>query len=172
MFFNKKNRGGERKREMKTMFIIYFITLLGLCSQKLVRKYKERCADKNAVNHKKKKDWLTNTLSKCVVKYKSSWTEKITLRRGSGSFITIGKNKKVNKDETMRYCVFTMWAATHVITYMFLGFFCPSLFWLTFIIGTLFEIFECFTFDCHDILDIFYNTIGFGIGYLIQKILI
>ena len=156
------------KKQLSLMLSIYTLSLIGL----LIQKFSEDTVNANVKeNEKKKHGWMNKALSKCYFNYKSPLTEKITQGRGCGSFITVGKNKYMdNNTEDMRYCFLSGWSLSHLFTYMLLGYFCPSLFWVTFIIGTFFETFECIAFDCHDILDILCNTAGFGIGYLIQKI--
>jgi glycopeptide antibiotics resistance protein len=52
---------------------------------------------------------------------------------------------------------------------MIIGFFCPALFWLTFGIGFLFEILECLYANCHDAMDLVYNSLGFGLGKLLNQ---
>jgi len=156
------------KKQFSIMLSIYTLSLIGLLIQKFIGDTVN--ADVKD-NEKRKHSWMNQVLSKCYLNLKSPLTEKITRGRGSGSFITVGKNKYMDDNtEEMRYCFLSGWGLSHVFTYMLLGYFCPSLFWLTFIIGTFFETFECIAFDCHDILDIISNTVGFGIGYLIQKI--
>lgn len=67
-------------------------------------------------------------------------------------------------------CILTFWGLTHVILYAFLGYFCPDLFLETFIAGFMFEAFEAQYYDCHDLFDIFLNTLGFGIGWTLRSL--
>ena len=68
------------------------------------------------------------------------------------------------KSDTLNSCLMTFWGATHAVLYIFLGFFAPRSFWLTFGIGVAFEIYEKIRFDCADALDILWNSVGFLIG--------
>ncbi len=76
-----------------------------------------------------------------------------------------GKNYWLTPERTpQRYCLVTSWALTHIALYAIIGYFFPKFFWQTFAIGVTFEIGEWITLDCHDILDVLWNSIGFGIG--------
>lgn len=68
------------------------------------------------------------------------------------------------KRKSLRGCAMTFWSASHFCLYFALGFFAPSLFWLTFSTGVAFEFYENMQFDCHDVLDVAYNTAGFIAG--------
>ena len=70
-----------------------------------------------------------------------------------------------------RFCLFTTWALTHVILYAIIGFMYPTMFWPAFLIGVGFEILEWVTFDCHDILDIVWNSVGFFLGAMLKLLL-
>jgi len=88
------------------------------------------------------------------------------LPRGRNYYISVGATKAAD----FQHCIFTFWGLMHVIMYAILGFFCPDLFLETFLAGTLFEIYEAQYYDCHDLLDIGLNTLGFGIGYFLQTL--
>jgi len=68
------------------------------------------------------------------------------------------------KREELNGCAMTFWSASHFYLYLLLGFFAPALFWETFIAGVGFEIYEKYAFDCHDVLDVMYNSAGFLLG--------
>ena len=81
--------------------------------------------------------------------------------RGDNYYIGVtdeGKKLKLDK------CLVTFWGATHFFLYFFLGMFAPDLFWQTFVVGIIFELFEKYNYGCHDVLDICLNTAGFFIG--------
>ena len=61
-------------------------------------------------------------------------------------------------------CLVTFWTLSHFVLYFVLGFIAPSLFWPTFAIGVGFELYEYHKFDCHDVLDIAANSVGFLAG--------
>lgn len=67
--------------------------------------------------------------------------------------------KYAENKEKINTCLGTGWSALHFLLYFILGFLAPKLLWLTLIIGVLFEVFESFV-DCHDLLDVAYNTGG------------
>lgn len=66
-------------------------------------------------------------------------------------------------------CLFTTWELSHVIYHSFLGYFFN--FYISFISGIIFEIFEHEVFNCGSYLDIFWNFVGFLIGYALRTIL-
>lgn len=65
-------------------------------------------------------------------------------------------------------CLITFWGTSHYMLYFFLGYWCPALFWPTFVIGVGFEVYEYVQYDCADALDIAFNTIGFLSGSLLK----
>jgi hypothetical protein len=67
------------------------------------------------------------------------------------------------------YCLVTSWAVSHILLYVVLGFMFPDRFWETFAIGALFEGVEWLTLDCHDLLDLVWNSLGFLIGYWLNR---
>lgn len=60
-------------------------------------------------------------------------------------------------------CALTGWGATHVLTYMALGFIVPKLFLTVFMIALVWELIESL-FNCHDALDLILNLAGFVVG--------
>lgn len=70
-----------------------------------------------------------------------------------------------------RYCLITSWSVSHILLYAIIGYCFPSLFWQTLLIGVGYEIMEWMTLDCHDVLDIAWNSLGFVIGMTIRGIL-
>lgn len=73
------------------------------------------------------------------------------------------------KQARLNGCVTTFWSASHFALYTALGFFAPSLFWPTFAIGVGFEFYEKYAFDCHDVLDVAYNSCGFLVGRALNR---
>jgi hypothetical protein len=78
-----------------------------------------------------------------------------------------GKNYFIGCGSTN--CLVTFWTLTHGMLYTGIGYFCPDLFWPSFSIGIAFEIFEKYQYECHDALDILFNTAGFELGRYLQK---
>lgn len=85
------------------------------------------------------------------------------LRENRGKNYYLNKANGLDKDVTPN-CMLTIWGVSHIVLYMILGWFVPDKFWETLIIGILFEYLEKTFLDCHDPLDIMWNTIGFLIG--------
>jgi len=79
-----------------------------------------------------------------------------------------GKSYSVRGDEETKKrdseCFMTFWGFTHFAFYTVVGFFCPDLFWQTFTVGVGWELYEYEALDCHDTLDIVFNTAGFFTG--------
>jgi hypothetical protein len=125
---------------------------------------------------------MYNLIQDCVIYTEHPIVAKLTSFRGKNDFTVnnIEKNlenniknniEKQNKNEkdNHKYCILSLWALTHIFLYMLIGFFCPDLFIPSFLIGVIYEIVEKYSFECHDALDIFYNSLGFGIGFAINK---
>lgn len=69
-------------------------------------------------------------------------------------------------------CVLSYWGISHFILFMIFGMIAPSFFVPTLIFGILFEILEHYVWDCGDILDVAWNSLGFLTGMCIHKHLI
>lgn len=71
------------------------------------------------------------------------------------------------------YHVMTGWSCLHVVLYMFLGFLSPKYWWLMLIISVVWELFEFQQpQDCHDLLDLGWNSTGLLIGMGLRKVLL
>ena len=81
--------------------------------------------------------------------------------RGSDYFI--GSMDK-RKEKMLNKCLLTFWGLTHLIFYTIVAYMCPNYVFYAFITGCVFEFYEYQVYKCHDILDIFWNTMGLGIG--------
>ena len=64
--------------------------------------------------------------------------------------------------------IWTGWGVLHLILYFFIGFFCPKLFWLSVIVGFIWELVEYLSQDCHDLFDFINNIAGFGLGAAVR----
>lgn len=84
----------------------------------------------------------------------------IRKNRGNQYFISIPKNEQ----DDIKGCIITFWGLSHLIMYFLLAFFVPSFYIELFFIGVAFEIYEYHAFDCHDMNDIYLNTIGILLG--------
>lgn len=92
------------------------------------------------------------------------------LRDNRGKNYYLNNPNGIDKDVTPN-CMFTIWGLSHVVLYMILGWFVPNMFWQTLIIGIMFEYLENWTYDCHDILDVMWNTIGFLLGKYLRSVI-
>lgn len=110
----------------------------------------------------------TTWLKPLNVLFEHCWTGSTTsggwlqTLRGGNYWISVTDDQKIKRNS--RYCLVTTWALTHVILYAIIGFLFPNMFWLTFMIGLLYEVMEWVLLDCHDVLDLGWNSIGFLIG--------
>ena len=86
--------------------------------------------------------------------------------RGENYYIDIMDPEKKNQ---IKSCAVTFWSFSHIVLYMLLGMFSPDLFTETLLVGILFELYELVEYDCHDILDVGFNTAGFYIGHFISQ---
>lgn len=89
----------------------------------------------------------------------NKWKWLQELRGGNYYLLTMDKPK---------YCLLTTWGITHVLLYALIGFLYPNMFWPTLAIGIAFEVAETYL-DCHDVLDIMWNSLGFAIGVYLNK---
>lgn len=120
-----------------------------------------------------------------IGKHKGGWQQKlnrvhesqiITIDGEVGRALTSGRGQHYyigattpEKRERLESCVMTFWGLAHFGFFAVLGFACPDLFWETFAIGCGFEVYEKVQFDCHDLLDIIWNTLGFAAGRAIRQ---
>lgn len=86
---------------------------------------------------------------------KPTWLQKL---RGNNYWLSTGGTQQP------RYCLITSWAISHVALYAIIGYMFPDLFWQSLLIGIMYELLEWCTLDCHDVLDIGWNSLGFLIG--------
>ena len=91
---------------------------------------------------------------------------KYTKIRGKDYFINSMDKKK---EEQIKRCVLTFWNLTHYLTYIIVGYIFPSMFIESMSIGIAFEYFEYLRYDCHDLLDCFYNALGFLTGQFLRR---
>jgi len=102
---------------------------------------------------KMNKGCLLNCTSENCKKY-------ITDSRGKQYFISI----PADEQEHIRGCIITFWGLTHFVMYFILALLVPAFYIELFFIGVGFEIYEYYKFDCHDVNDIFLNTMGILLG--------
>lgn len=136
-----------------TLFIIYFISGVKLwIMAQLMKKY----------------TWAKNLSKICLIRSPSKLWDIIKNYRGKNYYLTVIEEETMDIEKN---CLFTVWALCHFILYTFLGFFAPERFWETLLIGSLFEIFENLSADCHDALDLTWNSLGFMFGRYLHQII-
>lgn len=86
--------------------------------------------------------------------------------RGNNYYIDVMDQ---NKQKLLKTCFMTFWGLSHFVLYSFLGYFAPDLFLETFMIGVAFEGLEKYKYDCHDLLDIGFNSVGFLFGRSLNR---
>ncbi len=80
-----------------------------------------------------------------------------------------GSDYFISAETPLVDCFITLWGVTHFVLYVILGALCPSLFYETFVLGVLFEVFEKIFWEGHDLLDILLNTLGFIVGLCVNQ---
>ncbi len=87
----------------------------------------------------------------------------LTKTRGKNYYISTTMTDEEKKKS--EFCLLTWWGFAHFMLYSIIGFICPDIFWETFVIGIGFEVYEHSPhLDCHDELDIVWNSMGFLAG--------
>jgi hypothetical protein len=120
-------------------------------------------------------DGLYKYTHECIGLYDSPVAEKLTSIRGDNYYSMTNLCKTVSEEDKKLYekrhkrCLVSIWAFTHICLYIVIGFYCPNLFIQTVLLGIFFEYMEKIHSNCHDALDILFNSIGFGIGYQLNK---
>ena len=147
----------SEKKQYSAMFILYFISLsLVLIVQYLLSKKHSFISG------------LTKYTRGCLYSCSQNISKFLISTRGINYYLTSKKYHPSNDDN----CLVSVWAFAHVVLYIFVGFFCPNLFVPSLLVGIFYEIMECIFYKCHDVLDIFFNSLGFGIGFQINKLFI
>lgn len=84
------------------------------------------------------------------------------------NIVTGGRDSNyfLSPDSNPKNCWFTIWELSHMIMHIFIGYFYNLQTSLGVSVG--FEVFEHYAYDCASILDIFWNMLGFSIGYSIR----
>lgn len=83
--------------------------------------------------------------------------------RGQNYLLTGRKSAK-------EFCLVTTWSVAHFLMYALIGYIFPRYFWQSFAVGVAFEGLEWITLDCHDVLDIAWNSCGFVFGAWLRQI--
>lgn len=112
-------------------------------------------------------DWCraANELHESCVIGCTQYTKPLTAGRGADYII--GGDGGTNQQ--MQNCLVTFWGFTHFMLFAMVGFIAPWLFWEMFAVGCLFEFYESVRFNCHDVLDIGLNTLGFLAGSYVRS---
>ena len=74
--------------------------------------------------------------------------------------------KRLNEEN----CILNNWHISHFVLHFFIGFFTQNIL-LSLAGGIGVELYEYWRYDCHDILDIIYNTLGALMGIALRKFL-
>lgn len=79
-------------------------------------------------------------------------------------------NTQISPNDTQK-CLLPVWALLHLLTYACISFFVPQLWYISFIIGILWEYFESF-YNAEFWLDIVWNGIGILLGVGLRAIIL
>lgn len=120
------------------------------------------------------RDGLYKYTHECLYSCNSPITSFLTSTRGKNYYGMTDESDQTSSPEERakiekKDCLVSVWAFTHIFLYIIIGFYCPDLFFPTLLIGIFFEYAEKLYSNCHDALDVVFNSIGFGIGYKINK---
>jgi len=105
----------------------------------------------------------------CAVPCRSRACRKLVkFARGSIAKLKILTNGEVweveTTDDEQKYaCLFTPWTVTHFGCYLLVGFSVPSLWWISLLLGTGWELFE-YANNCHDWIDLAVNSAALAVG--------
>ena len=146
----------------KQYIILFFIHTLSLISIFTIQYFA-------SLNNFIYKNAIIKCMHKCFYYDKSPIINKLTLSRGHNYYALNNVGDNLNK---RKYCLITPWGFSHCALHIIIGLYCPNLFVPSLIVGVLWEIIEHITVDCADLLDIGFNSIGFGIGYVLNKLIL
>lgn len=105
--------------------------------------------------------WIKSYLNMCVSSCKKCGT--YLGKRGDNYYLP-DKGAAVENKTHPDDCIFNGWNVSHFAAHTIAGYIAPDYFFLDFLIGTSFEIYEGSNLDCQDPTDIVANTIGFFVG--------
>ena len=150
----------SKNNQFMAMVLIFSIALSGvfIINDCLTS---EQCSMKNNLH-----DFSTT----CLLSIDGSPGEFLTSGRAANYFWQNDMNpddetsKKINYNYLNKNCILSSWALTHFFMYLILGFICPQFFSVFIASSVLFEIYEHYKWDCHDVLDVVWNTLGLIIG--------
>lgn len=104
---------------------------------------------------------IANLNKSCFYNCSSKKCKKIIkINRGRQYFISIPESEQ----EHISGCIVTFWSFTHFIMYFILTLLVPSFYIEFFFLGIVFEIYEHYHFNCQDVGDIYFNTLGIVLG--------
>ena len=120
------------------------------------------------------RDGLYKYTHECLYSNNSPIVQFLTSTRGKNYYGMTDESDQTESPEERekmekKGCLVSVWALTHIFLYIVIGFYCPDLFIPTFLLGVFFEYTEKLYSNCHDALDVVFNSIGFGIGYQINR---
>lgn len=106
-----------------------------------------------------KRTKLNRLLDPCLVRV-TPFAAVSTAVRGRNYYLDgTGKQTVLDKD-----CLMTGWGASHVFLYFVLGFLVPRRFFLAMFVSAAFEVGEWALKDCHDLMDLLWNALGYAAG--------
>lgn len=116
--------------------------------------------------------WMYHVQTGCALECEHHLCKAATQGRGEKYFLGQRPNSTVD-NEKIQGCFLTFWASTHFLMHFLLGILIPKLqaFYVTFVAGVLFEVYEFIHFRCHDPFDVICNTAGWWLGYSLRQAL-
>ena len=150
------------KKQSYILVFLYSLCMVAFVIMYLIKKYN--------IKYNKGVDKYNQL---CLFHNKSDIVQKLTKHRGIQYYFNNRLDDDIDKKIILykrKYCLVTFWSLSHIILYTLVGFFCPSLFIPSFVLGIIWEGLEKRFCNCHDLVDIMYNSIGFGIGYILNNL--
>lgn len=111
--------------------------------------------------------WLQKfqqSTTKCFLPLKHWMVDNLNVYRGKQYFSMV-----TDREQDVKGCLVTTWNLIHLVSHFILGMLYPCCWFGILFVTTIFEMFECWFVDCHDLSDLFYNVFGMTLGvYLVS----
>ena len=112
-------------------------------------------------------DLISKLYGTCYISCDHPICKKITMFRGSGYFLTTNPED----ERKVKTCMLSLWGVLHILLFILIGYFVPNKFWIVLLISIIYESAEYMVCNCHDLLDVLLNMLGYVIGVGLSKII-
>ena len=122
-------------------------------------------------DYTRKPDSLLSKFAKwtwgCVYRTDNPLLQSYSLWSKSSEYLPL-ESKEIN-DEYRKTCFITRWHMLHFVLHIVVAFVYPKFVIELIMTSTIFEIYEYFSCNCHDVTDIFFNVTGAMRGFYLRK---